>query len=183
MKQSEAIKLARKKAGFSQKKLAEKTGLSIATIQGYEQEKYLPKIENLTKIADALNVPLSDLINSEALSLTDSILALFTNNLPRKIQLSPEEEALQANISAAFHTLNISGKRKLADYAQDLTELKKYKKKLKIQAIYRPNEAPPESAGSDASPPTSNQTAAGAPEDGDPAAEPNNDNSINPDKL
>lgn len=144
MKQSEVIKLARKKAGFSQKKLAEKTGLSIATIQGYEQEKYLPKIENLTKIANALDVPLSELVDSGTLSLADSILSLFTNNSPQEIQLSPEEEVLQANISSAFHDLNISGKRKLADYAQDLTELEKYKKKFKLQAVYKPSAPDPD---------------------------------------
>ena len=144
MKQSEVIKLARTKAGFSQKKLAEKTGLSIATIQGYEQEKYLPKIENLTKIANALNAPLSDFEDPGTLSLADSILSLFVNNPPKEIQLSPEEEALKADISSAFYNLNISGKRKLADYAQDLTDLEKYKKKFKLQAVYKPSESDPD---------------------------------------
>ena len=36
---SERIKLARKKNGLTQKDLAKKTGLSIASIQGYEQGK------------------------------------------------------------------------------------------------------------------------------------------------
>lgn len=126
MKQSDAIKFARKKAGFSQKQLAQKTGLSIATIQGYEQEKYYPKIENLTKIANVLNTPLTDLVDSDTLSITDSMLKLFAKNPPQEITLSPEEEALQASITSAFHTLNILGKRNLTNYAQDLIEIKKY---------------------------------------------------------
>lgn len=126
MKQSDAIKFARKKAGFSQKQLAQKTGLSIATIQGYEQEKYYPKIENLTKIANVLNTPLTDLVDSDTLSITDSMLKLFAKNPPQETPLSPEEEALQASIAFAFHTLNILGKRNLTNYAQDLTEIKKY---------------------------------------------------------
>lgn len=56
MKVADNIKNYRKKAGLTQKQLAEKTGLSIATIQGYEQGKYLPKIEQLQKIANVLNV-------------------------------------------------------------------------------------------------------------------------------
>ena len=48
----EKIRAVRKEKGLSQKDLAEKTGLSIATIQGYEQGKYKPKIENIQKICD-----------------------------------------------------------------------------------------------------------------------------------
>lgn len=61
MKISETIKLYRKSAGLTQKGLADKTGLSIGTIQGYEQGKYIPKIENIEKIARALNVHVVDI--------------------------------------------------------------------------------------------------------------------------
>ena len=53
----EKIQVVRKEKGLSQKDLAEKTGLSIATIQGYEHGKYNPKVENVRKIALALRVP------------------------------------------------------------------------------------------------------------------------------
>lgn len=53
----EKIQAVRKEKGLSQKDLAEKTGLSIAAIQGYEHGKYKPKIENIRKIALALRVP------------------------------------------------------------------------------------------------------------------------------
>ena len=59
---SERIKLARKKNGLTQKDLAKKTGLSIASIQGYEQGKYKPKIEQIDKIASALGVQIIDLM-------------------------------------------------------------------------------------------------------------------------
>lgn len=56
MEISERIKEIRKKKGFSQKQLAQKAGLSIAAIQGYEQGKYKPKQETVNRIADALGV-------------------------------------------------------------------------------------------------------------------------------
>ena len=56
MEISEKIKKLRKKKGFSQKDLAEKSGLSIASIQGYEQGKYKPKMEATQKLAKALGV-------------------------------------------------------------------------------------------------------------------------------
>ena len=59
---SETIKGFRKREGLTQKKLADLTGLSIATIQGYEQGKYRPKIEALQKIAIALQVHVSTLL-------------------------------------------------------------------------------------------------------------------------
>ena len=59
----ERIKQARKAKGLTQKELAEKTGLSIGTVQGYEQRKYKPKMASIEKIVSALNVPVSDLLD------------------------------------------------------------------------------------------------------------------------
>lgn len=56
------VKNFRKKAGLSQMDLAEKTGLSIATIQGYEQGRYNPKINALTKLCVVLDCKITDLI-------------------------------------------------------------------------------------------------------------------------
>ncbi len=146
-KQSDAIKSARKKACLSQKQLAQKTGLSIATIQGYEQGKYYPKIENLTKIANALDVPLFDLAVTETkpFTITDLFAGVPSDLLQ---ELSSEEKTLQAGITSAFHSLNISGKRNLCNYAQDLTEIEKYKKKegkKKLKAVFRPAADPDQS--------------------------------------
>lgn len=63
MEIAEKIKIFRREAGLTQKELAKKTGLSIATIQGYEQSKYKPKIDATQKIAEALNVNVNDLLD------------------------------------------------------------------------------------------------------------------------
>ena len=54
----ERIKELRKSKGVSQKELAQKAGLSIGSIQGYEQGRYNPKLEAIAKIAGALGVDL-----------------------------------------------------------------------------------------------------------------------------
>lgn len=69
----EKIQAIRKEKGLSQKDLAEKTGLSIATIQGYEQGKYKPKIENIQKICDGIEIPLRRLIRVDKNYLPDKI--------------------------------------------------------------------------------------------------------------
>lgn len=59
----EKIQTARKKAGLTQKKLGELCGVVTGTIQQYELNKRQPKIEQLQKIASALNVPVSSFID------------------------------------------------------------------------------------------------------------------------
>ena len=45
----ENIKKIRKDKNMTQKALAKKAGISIASVQGYEQGKYKPKTEQLKK--------------------------------------------------------------------------------------------------------------------------------------
>lgn len=64
----------RKRCGLTQKQLAEKCGLAPGTIQQYELGKRKPKIEQLQKIANALNIPveyLFDPIDITFMSKTD----------------------------------------------------------------------------------------------------------------
>ena len=55
----ERLKEIRVKSGFTQKNLAEKTGLATITIQSYEANKFKPKLDTLEKIALALDVSVS----------------------------------------------------------------------------------------------------------------------------
>lgn len=52
------IKKIRKEKGITQRQLGEMTGIATITIQQYEANKYKPKIEQLKKIANALDVTL-----------------------------------------------------------------------------------------------------------------------------
>ena len=52
----------RKKAKFSQKRLAEKIGVGFATYNNYETKGYEPKIEILIKLANALGIDVNTLV-------------------------------------------------------------------------------------------------------------------------
>ena len=58
----EAVRLGRKEAGFSQEKLAEKAGLSTVFISRIERGIESPSVDNLLKVAKALGVRVSDLV-------------------------------------------------------------------------------------------------------------------------
>lgn len=73
----ENIKKLRKNKGLSQKQLAEILNLSEITIRRYEKCSNIPTIETLDKIAIALDVPLNELLGTNA----------TTNDIGRKITL------------------------------------------------------------------------------------------------
>ena len=58
------IKIARIKRNLTQKQLGSLIGLSVSTINRLETGKQSAKIDILTKIAESLEVQISDLIES-----------------------------------------------------------------------------------------------------------------------
>lgn len=62
----ENIREIRKLKGMTQKELAKKTSLSIASIQGYEQKKYKPKLNTIEKLAITLEVSMYDILKRGA---------------------------------------------------------------------------------------------------------------------
>lgn len=62
----ENIHNLRKKAGFTQKQLAEKVGVNEVTIRSYEAKKYNPKINTLAKLCVALDCKITDLIDEDS---------------------------------------------------------------------------------------------------------------------
>jgi transcriptional regulator with XRE-family HTH domain len=58
----EAIRAKRKKANFSQEKLAEKSNLSTVFISRVERGKESPSVDSLVKIAKALSANVRDLV-------------------------------------------------------------------------------------------------------------------------
>jgi transcriptional regulator with XRE-family HTH domain len=59
----ESVRAKRKEAGFSQEKLAEKAGLSTVFISRIERGVESPSVDNVVKIAKALGVKASDLVD------------------------------------------------------------------------------------------------------------------------
>lgn len=61
----ETIKKIRKEKGLTQEELAKQAELSLGAIQGYEQNRYKPKFEQLQKIAVALHCDVRHLMPNE----------------------------------------------------------------------------------------------------------------------
>jgi transcriptional regulator with XRE-family HTH domain len=67
---SQRLKHLRKKAGWSQQKLAEKAGLSYNVITKIEQgAAKKPTIQTMIKLADAFQIPLDELVGRKMKSL------------------------------------------------------------------------------------------------------------------
>lgn len=62
---SSNLKYLREKKGLSQNKLAEKIGVNQTTIARWEDDNRIPTIDNAIDVAEALKVPLPDLVGKD----------------------------------------------------------------------------------------------------------------------
>lgn len=100
------IKEARKGAGLTQKALAMQIGAATGTVQQYELGKRHPRLEQLYAIADALNIPIEDLLGidreNRAVTSADKLLLFFDE-------------------------LNSDGQQKAVERVEELTEIPRYR--------------------------------------------------------
>lgn len=82
MSVAENIKRIRKKRGFTQKELGNLCGINEANIRKYENDRQNPKIETLQKIANALRVNITELLDLPQLQdhLEDTLFYLTDMN-------------------------------------------------------------------------------------------------------
>lgn len=108
---SNVLREARKRAGLTQKQLAEKMGVTISFVSQYENGYRTPKPETLEKFSSALGTVI---FNSEE----NNIYQNPSKNIPEH-----EELALIDN----FRKLNATGKQEALKRVQELTEIERYK--------------------------------------------------------
>ena len=83
----EKVKQLRLVQNLSQSELAEKTGISARSLYTYEQTGTMPRSGNIRKIADALHVSVSYLLDEEETDLQKNVDCLLYTSilvLPRK---------------------------------------------------------------------------------------------------
>lgn len=114
---SNKIKEVRRNAGYTQKELADKSGLSIASIQGYEQGKYNPKLATVRKLAEALEVTISDLVEDWSLFSAEE----FAEDLEK---LDKQETKLLTN----YRQLNKAGQDEAQRQVEVLTKVPDFQK-------------------------------------------------------
>ena len=148
MTMGKKIKEARKKAGYTQKGLAEKCNLATGTIQQYELNKRQPRLEQLKKIANVLNVSILELLedyyhekNSNfiekyfldeippAFENVSQILSDFkeVNSLQNEYASEKEKWAL-SEISMSLKKLTPAGQEEAVNRIKELTEIPRYTK-------------------------------------------------------
>lgn len=85
MKIGESIKEYRKRLGLTQEELAQKSRISKNAVWNYENDKRMPTIDILKRIAEALNAPITNFVDDEALILMDVKEILDSNDFRRLI--------------------------------------------------------------------------------------------------
>ena len=89
----ERLKKLRKKAGLTQEELSETLGISCMTVRRWESERSIPRIDEIRRIAQALNVPESNLLNDPPPNSGEWVITLKVNN-----KLEKEEINLIGNV-------------------------------------------------------------------------------------
>lgn len=124
----ERIRRARDAMGLTQKQLGAISGTSEITIRQYELGKRQPRLEQLQRIAFALETTVSDLVEPEYWSTVskEEIDESWESNPP--FYVSPE-----LCVENIMKLMNKEGRRKVADYAADI--LPSYRKETTKRSI------------------------------------------------
>ena len=85
MTTGERIRNARKRAGMTQKELADRLGVQFQNVSSLERDERSPKFETLKKIAAALDVSVGELLGTDPQS-DSRHRAIWQDSLERKLQ-------------------------------------------------------------------------------------------------
>lgn len=146
------IKAARKKAGLTQAELAARLGISYQGVAQWENDLRNPKYKTLQKIADALEIPVLELLPEaygrayvEVEDIADAIKQDMMDHAPTweeykeasKIKLSDlqmelvleqMEQRRLNRLEIAFLQLNATGQKKAIEQVSDLAKIPAYQK-------------------------------------------------------
>lgn len=125
MEVGKRIQQFRKQAGLTQKQLAERVGVVTGTIQQYELGKREPRFEQLSKIAEALDIAEADLYGKDAWLLVVQGHAETYHSYEKMGYTFSESER---KLIGFFGLLNEAGKATAIDRISELTEIPKYVK-------------------------------------------------------
>ncbi len=106
------IKEYRKLRNMTALDLSEKSGINLSTIKKYETDGRNPKLEQLQKIADALEVSIFEFLDIEIKSVSDILSLLNKMNESTSMNWMIDDETGTANISFNINEINKS----LCDY-------------------------------------------------------------------
>lgn len=120
---SENLKKARKAAGMKQIELSEKAGISVNAVRLYEAGKTVPNLDTLAKLARAMGLYASDLIDDDQ-----------WKNVPMgpgdawTAESTPQQNKQEARLLQHFRTLNDDGQTVAVDRVEELAQIPKYQR-------------------------------------------------------
>lgn len=99
--------------GLSQKELAKRMNISQQAVAKFEKTKIQPKLSTARNFAEALGVTVGDLVTE---------WASFSHEEIAMDWVAPSKNELLKH----YQKLNTQGKRKVVDYAEDMTKIPEY---------------------------------------------------------
>lgn len=107
------IKKYRKARKLTMKQLSEKSGINLSTLKKYETDNRNPKLEQLSKIAEALEVSVFEFLDIEVNSVNDII------SLVNKMNITTDIDNDKVCISFKNKEINNCLKEYAVDYKKD----------------------------------------------------------------
>lgn len=124
----EKVKEIRKRKGLSQLELGEKMQVSQQAIGKYEKTLDQPKMATVRKIANALGVPLSELVTDWSQFSPEEICEDMQDNDIDYSAIDPRQAVNNNRIINKFHNLNFAGQEKAIEQVELLTKIPEYRK-------------------------------------------------------
>lgn len=100
------IKTYRKLKNMSALELSEKSGINLSTIKKYETDGRNPKIEQIQKIADALEVSIFEFLDIEIKSISDILSLLNKMNDSTSMNWNIDDKTGKVSLSFEMSELN-----------------------------------------------------------------------------
>lgn len=125
------IKELRKAKGLTQKELAKASGVAEITIRKYENHDRQPKIEQIEKIASALEVSPFDIMGVDYWEEKYNPDGKLADEVKLLEQIESTFGCKAAELIDSFKNLNETGRSKAASYVSDLCEIEIYRNKQK----------------------------------------------------
>ena len=117
------IKKYRKARKLTMEQLSEKSGINLSTLKKYETDNRNPKLEQLSKIAEALEVSVFEFLDIEVKSVNDIISLVNKMNIATDIDWDIDND--KVCISFKNKEINNCLKEYVVDYKKDNILIKK----------------------------------------------------------